>query len=343
VASDQYQSLSVASDAQLRDALERSLFNYYNAPLKIVQLERDISEYSSSFTIEELKVKLENGLVLSLMFKDLSSRALLDEARRTKPDFLFDPKREIEVYQSILSQSEVGCASYYGSVVNERDEQFWLFLEKVPGIELYQVGEFDVWLEVAKWLANFHKSYKGRIESLATEIPLLRYDRDFHQIWPDRVRSVLQARQAATASQIDILVRGYRRVIEQLLQLPPTLLHGDFYPSNVMVQSKKRGLRICAVDWEMAGAGPGIIDLAALVSGGWTERQEADLILTYMNTISPEPGSSSEREKFIEDVACGQLHLAMQWLGWSASWSPPEDHKQNWLQIALGIIERFGW
>ena len=172
---------------------------------------------------------------------------------------------------------------------------------------------------------------------------MVRYNRDFFRIWPGRVRSILQVRKAATPSQIDVLVRGYRRATERLLQLPPTLVHGDFYPSNVIVQRKMKELRICAVDWEMAAAGPGIIDLAALVSGGWTERQEANLILTYMNAISPEPGSILEKEKFFEDVACGQLHLAMQWLGWSQDWSPPEEHKQNWLQIALGIIERFGW
>jgi thiamine kinase-like enzyme len=111
----------------------------------------------------------------------------------------------------------------------------------------------------------------------------------------------------------------------------------------VVVDCKKKELRICAVDWEMAAAGPGIIDLAALVSGGWTKKQEAELILTYMNNISPKSFSILDRENFFEDVACGQFHVAMQWLGWSASWSPPEEHKQNWLQIALGIIERFRW
>ena len=340
---DRYRNSSAADNEQLRDALEKLLFNYYNAPVRVVRLERSVSEYSSSFAIEYLEVELENGQVLSLLFKDLSSRALLGEARRAKPDFLFDPKREIEVYRSILSHAKDGTPIYYGSIVDERIEQFWLFLEKVPGIELYQVGEFGIWLETAKWLANFHKRYEGRIERLVSEIPLVRYDRDFYQIWPDRVRSILQARKAATPHQIEVLARGYRRVMDRFLQLPATLLHGDFYPSNVMVQRNKKELRICAVDWEMAAAGPGIMDLAALVSGEWTELQEAELILTYMNTISPESGIILDKERFFEDVACGQLHVAMQWLGWSENWSPPEEHKQNWLQTALGIINRFGW
>ena len=343
MANNAYQGSSAADQAQLRDALEKLLFEYYDSPVKIVHLKRDISEYSSSFAIEDLEVELENGLVLSLMFKDLSSRAMLEEARRTKPNFLFDPRREIEVYRSILSQSEIGTPSYYGSVISERDEQFWLFLEKVPGIELYQVGNFDIWLETAQWLAKFHKRYEGRIDRLASETPLVCYGWDFYQVWQDRARSNLQTRKVATPVQIDILVRGYHHVIERLMQLPRTLLHGDFYPSNVVVDSKNKELRICAVDWEMAAAGPGIIDLAALVSGGWTKKQEAELILTYMNNISPKSFSILDRENFFEDVACGQLHVAMQWLGWSASWSPPEEHKQNWLQIALGIIERFRW
>jgi len=330
------------SDAQLRAALEGQLTDYFGTDEKIVRLQRARSEYSSSFAIEELELELGNGRSLSLVFKDLGSRGLLRDARRTKPGFLFDPNREIEVYRSILSQSESGTAAFYGSVVIPEDDTFCLFLERVPGLELYQLGEFEYWLETAKWLANFHQMFQEGAGSLAARAPLVRYDRGFYTAWLDRAPSVLRTRQAASPGQIEVLKRGYRCVLERLLTLPVTLLHGDFYPSNVIVQNDREKLRICAVDWEMAAIGPGIIDLAALVSGGWTGQQESELILAYLNTLSNRPVSPAEREEFFKAVNWGRLHVAIQWLGWSPQWSPPEEHKQDWLGIALEMIDRLG-
>ena len=61
---------------------------------------------------------------------------------------------------------------------------------------------------------------------------------------------------------------------ERLLALPVGFIHGELYPSNVLVG--ERTGRICAVDWEMAGIGPLLLDLAALTSGAWTQRAQRD-------------------------------------------------------------------
>jgi hypothetical protein len=34
------------------------------------------------------------------------------------------------------------------------------------------------------------------------------------------------------------------------------------------------------------------------------------------------------------------VQLAVQWLGWSERWTPPEDRAQDWLGDALDAIER---
>src|SRR3712207_8110337 len=41
-----------------------------------------------------------------------------------------------------------------------------LFLERVQGLELYQVGEFMVWQQVARWLAVMHTRFAGKADPL---------------------------------------------------------------------------------------------------------------------------------------------------------------------------------
>ena len=102
--------------------------------------------------------------------------------------------------------------------------------------------------------------------------------------------------------------------------VPQTLIHGELYPSNVLVDPP----RVCPVDWEMAAIGPGVIDLAALC-GGWETVAAARLTAAY----GPVDAS---------DLARACLHLALQWLGWSAGWKPPPEHSHDWLGEALALV-----
>ena len=81
----------------------------------------------------------------------------------------------------------------------------------------------------------------------------------------------VEHRRAASASASS--AARYDAVAEQLAALAPTFIHGEFYPSNVLVQQGGRTPRVCPIDWEIAAIGPGLLDLAALSVGKWTERR----------------------------------------------------------------------
>ena len=92
------------------------------------------------------------------------------------------------------------------------------------------------------------------------------------------------------------------------------------------------------VDWEMAAVGPGLVDLAAL-AGGWDEAERARLLGAYREGLAeggveldPEPVQAADLDR------C-RLHLAIQWIGWSAEWRPPPEHRQDWLGEAEALIE----
>lgn len=328
----------VVSDAELSEVLQETLADHFNMAVEISRLERRPSQYSSSHVVEEVEVELAGGPAVHLVFKDLSSPALLGEARRVKPRFLQDPNREIQIYRKVLDSGAHGTARCYGSLADPTRERYWLFLEKIPGLELYQLGEFGTWLEVARWLARFHSSHESESARLAGAMNLIRCDRAYYRTWLDRARLHLQGQ--ATQGQVAILERAYRHAFDRLLQLRPLLLHGEFFPSNVMIQQSAAGLRVCVLDWETAAFGPGVIDLAALTIGGWTTGQQRGLVSTYFETFSPTAAGEAAKERFMADVLCAQLHLCMQWLGWSKNWSPPEEHRQDWLQIGLDLADR---
>ncbi len=334
--------------AELRAVLEKSLSHYFRAKRSIAGLERRSSAYRSSFAIEELDVRMEDGATLQLVFKDLSRQALLEGARQVKPSFLYEPLREIEIYSSILASQGLGTAKCYGTVVDQQIGRYWLFLEKVDGVELYQVGEFGTWLHVSRWLALMHDGFTSKINSLTwTEgTHLLNYDGDFYRMWLRRARSFLRqaelSRSAKTWRRIEWLVGRYDQVVERLVAQPATLIHGEFYASNVLVQEAEEEPRICPVDWEMAAVGPGLIDLAALTAGRWTDGEKKALAMAYRAALKPHSDRSLEPEAFLAILDCCHLHLAMQWLGWSRSWSPPREHAQDWLSEAFRLAEKLG-
>lgn len=52
------------------------------------------------------------------------------------------------------------------------------------------------------------------------------------------------------------------RVAQPLLQAPATLIHGDYWPGNILLLADGRQV---VYDWQMAGVGPGVIDLLTLI------------------------------------------------------------------------------
>jgi aminoglycoside phosphotransferase len=326
-------SASSATDADLERAVTSLLAEGANG--RVEELTRRPSPYRSSFPLEEVEVRLKGGTSLRLMFKDLSPSALADTAR-SKPTFLHQPLREIETYRRILEPAALGPPRCYGAVVEPGLDRYWLFLEKVPGVELYQVGAFRLWKAVASWLADLHARF-ARAEDLAVEVPLLVHDSGFYAMWPERAAGLLgEAGRDEDRRRIQAIGRRYEEVIERLLSLPRTLIHGEFYASNVLVDERTDRPRVAPIDWELAAIGPGLMDLAALTTG-WEGRQVRELVRAYREGAPGNP--AVQQEGFRLDLACCRLHLAMQWLGWSAAWAPPPAHRRDWMAEARRAAE----
>jgi aminoglycoside phosphotransferase (APT) family kinase protein len=321
----------------LTTALEAALARHFGRPRPVAAIRRAPSAYGSSFALEEMRVEFVDGTSQEVMFKDLSLDGLSAEARAAKPAFLYHPGREIAVYSEVLADARLGTPDCYGAVADPDAGRYWLFLERVSGRELYQVGEPDVWRDAARWLARFHRRFAPRAAALARTVPLVTYDAEFYHRWAARAGAFRR-----TADHLVRLTAGYDRVVEQLLALPVTLIHGEFYASNVIVQDAADGRRVCPVDWETAAFGPGLVDLAALTAGRWTDSERIELAMAYHAAYPPADGWPPEPDEFLAALDVCRLHLAVQWLGWARDWSPPPDHAHDWLAEAVALADKLG-
>jgi aminoglycoside phosphotransferase (APT) family kinase protein len=196
------------------------------------------------------------------------------------------------------------------------------------------VGELALWEEAARWLARMHSELGNDLERQAASGHLLDHDAGFYRRWIERAREFSRApgQPASRARGVDWLAERHESVVEALLSLPRTVIHGEFYASNVLVAPDTAPPRVAPVDWELAAVGPGLSDLAALVSGNWADEDRRALAAAYGLA-----GSS------LRDLDFARLQLAIQWLGWAPpEWAPPRGQRQDWLGEALALAEGLG-
>jgi len=333
--------------AEVREALEQILTHQPGPELPIVGFERRPSIYRSSFPLDELRVAFGDGTTLDLLFKDVNRQSLSETGRQAKPEFLHDPLREIETYRSLLADEHLGTARFYGTVVDRAQDRYWLFLEKVAADELYKVGEFSIWESAARWLAGMHARFATHTRLTAPGAGhWLKYDAEYFRLWMRRAQDLndrtTSSRDMQDRHSIARLATHYERVVERLAALPVTFVHGEFYASNVLIGHGGSHLRVCPVDWEMSGLGTGLIDLAALTSGRWTEEQRTALARAYHAALAEQSREVPGQSIFLRALDDCRLHLAVQWLGWSENWSPPVEHAQDWLGEALNLADKVG-
>ena len=335
-----------ASDDDYGAEVEKALRQFLAADAEFGaarEICRQASEYRSSFALEEMTVLLEDGRTLPVMFKDLGWHCLTFAGQQAKPALLYDPARELEIYRRVLAGRSLGTARLYGAIVDPPRQRYWLFMEKAPGAELYQYGELDVWCQAARWLAALHQDEEVRRAAEGAEVAsrLVHYDAAFFRYWIGRaVEFAAQRRGAEAAAPLVALSRRYDEVVDFLTSLPAGFIHGEFYASNVLVDTLQKPARVCTVDWELAGIGPGAIDLAALVVGKWTDAQRAALIEAYRFGLPPEHPLWRDAAALDRAVDFARLHLAVQWLGLSPDWTPPAEHAHDWLREAVEMAEK---
>ena len=109
---------------------------------------------------------------------------------------------------------------------------------------------------------------------------------------PEYVGIVDCARESAFATTQPSRRCASRDRADRASPCPPGRLHPRrAVPSNVLVEVPTG--RVCPVDWEMAGIGPLLLDLAALTSASWSPRERREIAAAYWRRTRTRRASTS--------------------------------------------------
>jgi hypothetical protein len=320
--------------------VQRALARHLEAGRRVSSVAAAPSPNRSSFVVDDIDVRLDDGTTLELVAKAAHWSGLSPEARRAKPRFLWDPERERASYEALLSSRQIGTARYFGSYVGRSGERY-LLLERIGGTPLWQHGDLEAWREAARWLARMHRRIGAdRAAGSPANAHLIRYDRRYYERWIARADSF----HRRESRQLRALVQRYRRVIESLLAEPVSFIHGEFYAANVLVSPRggpPARYVVRPVDWEMAALGPASIDLACLVAGHWSDDERASVADAYFRERARHRDDPFPRDVQLRTLDYCLVHLCMRNLGWARNWAPPPDRACDWLAEALRLCEKW--
>jgi aminoglycoside phosphotransferase (APT) family kinase protein len=254
--------------------------------------------YSTSHVLLAVDFELEDGRVVAAVLKESSTRPAF------RPAFVHCAHRERDTYATILGPGGAPAPRFLGAVGP------YILLERADGVPLWEVDDERALRAAGRAVRTTH----ALLAEHAQKPFLLLYDAHFFRRWLRRAIAL----DASLAAIADVCERSAWR----LLREPRSVIHGELYPSNVLVS----GDSIVIVDWETTAVGPAAFDLGALTSG-WS-RPHADAFLSGYGAADPVA------------VDCARLHLALRWLGWSARWQAPTEHARDWRQEAMQVATR---
>lgn len=128
------------------------------------------------------------------------------------------------------------------------------------------------------------------------------------------------------------LCKRFEDVVETLSEPPLVIVHGEFYPNNILFRQGT----IYPVDWESTAVAIGEIDLASL-----TERWSSTIVercrAEYLSARWPDGPPADFDQKL--DVA--KLYWRFRWLGERPDWTTEEKSRWRFDQLRT-IGERLG-
>jgi aminoglycoside phosphotransferase (APT) family kinase protein len=208
--------------------------------------------------------------------------------------------READVYRLVLAPSRASSAGFIGSYVEPETGATWLVVEYLEsGFRVNKSPERDSMLTAARWIGAFHAEQERLHDRLERLLPL--YDLDYYRGWLERTASYGER----PPSWLTKLIDHADAVFAPLLDRPLTIIHGEYYPKNILVV----GQRAFPVDWESAAVGAGEVDLAMLTEN-WSNEVRRSCVDAYCSARGSSPQPDFERA-----FLTARLYTEFRWLG----------------------------
>lgn len=211
-------------------------------------------------------------------------------------------EREITFYRDVFPDGELGLARFAGVV--PRAGGPWLVVEHLDAVPLRWCA-LDVWFEAAAWLGRFHAEIEQRS-------PLPPVFKDRRREYFDRaLTNALSEVDGDARREVERVAATFESAVGSLLDHPQTLVHGAFRPGQVLVDEGPTPPRICPVDWEIAGVGSCLYDLATLTDG--FEPAKRDRFFERYVAESPWPDLTAA--DLADASVASRIHRTLKWIG----------------------------
>jgi len=224
-------------------------------------------------------------------------------------------RREAAVYRRVLPHTGQSVPVFYGAYTEPKSGATWLIIEHLEGSSrLNHSFHPDAMSLGAQWIGRFHADAAARcaIPSMGF---LPRYDAEYYRGWARRTLEEANGLRP-TYPWLATMCERFEDLIDVLLTQPQTIIHGEYYPKNVLVRQGT----VYPVDWESAAVAAGEIDLASM-----TDRWPADVVReaegAYVGARWPDGPPALFRRKL--DAA--RLYVQFRWLG-----DPATQQVQAW-------------
>jgi hypothetical protein len=211
---------------------------------------------------------------------------------------------ESTVYHNLLKPMQVSTPTFYGFNSDMPTGEIWIVLEYLDGS--VRVGKSEEPLAMplaAKWIGEFHAHLDAHLQSF--EIPfLMSYDAGYYRGWVKR--ALQHNNQLKQRFQwFDLLFKRFEEVVTTLLSAQQTVIHGEYYPKNILYRDGK----IYPVDWESAAISPGEIDLVSLTDM-WPEEIARECKFEYQAARWPD-GVPCDFDRIL---CAAEIYLHLRWI-----------------------------
>jgi Phosphotransferase enzyme family len=284
------------------DALGRGLAEVFGSKEPLRVLDRAPNSYASTFPSEIVTCAV-GAEVLELFCK--YELAWARDVNGSPAGVVY----EAEVYRLAVEPARLPAPRFYGLATDPDTGTSWLVVEHLRGtLRVAKAPDPQAITRAAQWLGEFHRFHESTPSPAGGRIN--RHDRRY---FTERVHRALEHSRPLEAQHpwFPRVAECFEAELVDLLLETQTIIHGDFYPENVLT----RDGRVYPIDWASAARSAGEIDLAALTEGHWEEEAVQAATSAYAHARwASEPGVD-----FAARVTSATMWLHFRALGHSPS------------------------
>lgn len=316
--------------AQLTMAVQDVLRSFLRRPVVVEDLSTSASPFTSRSPAEVVTARLQGDRTHLLFLKSLGDEEG-DHPDKQRRD------RELLAYGNLFAGRRLPVPDWVGGGWNEAIQRYDLYLEHIGDWDL-RYHDVEYWYLAARRLGDLHRTFARERAALLSSDYLLRLDAAYFDAWAHRALEAVQRQSTELGRRHERVVNAFHKGAELLGAQPLTLVHNDLAGKNVLVDRSTEPVRVCIIDWEMAGIGCGLLDLAHL-KYGFGPAEEARLCANYYEALRGSEVLPPQEELTAVLAAC-EIHETNVRLWSSPRWSLPEGRLEEWVSDTEAAIER---